>query len=164
MNFVDLLLENIVAVSSADVINIVLDKWGRIRHGITEETAVNYPQFINDLLHIADFNNSACFEGLVSFVCYCDKLGMENTIKAFRNIKADKDADVLEEIFNIAEVQKLYASRSKALPDEAVERIVFLGAQMYFNQAETDVWELLEKYIDKEMYNYTLHIKNRLKN
>ncbi|MDR3348252.1 MAG: hypothetical protein LBO03_01375 [Acidaminococcales bacterium] len=164
MNFVDLLLENIVVISGADVINIVLDKWGKLRHGITEETAANYPQFINDLLHIADFNNSACFEGLISFVCYCDRLGMENTVKAFRNIKAYKDAEILEEIFNIAEVQRLYSGRAKTLPDEVVERIVFLGAAMYFNQAETEVWELLEQYVDKEMHSYTMHIKTRLKN
>jgi hypothetical protein len=164
MNFVDILLENIAAISTADVINIVLDKWGTVRHGITEETAANYPQFINDLLHIADFNNSACFEGLVAFVCYCDRLGMENTVKAFRNIKDDKDAEILEEIFHLGEVQKIYAGAAKSLPDETVERIVFLGAGMYFNQPESDIWELLEKYIDKELYSYTLHIKTRLKN
>jgi hypothetical protein len=164
VNFVDLLLENIALVSASEVIDTALDKWGSTRHGIDEENSLKYPQFINDLLHIADLDTSANFEGLVAFVCCCDKLGFANTIKAFRRIGDKRDADILEEIFHIPEVQGLYAGGRKALPDEVVERIIILGTEMYFHKPKAEMWDLLEDYLAKEMYNYTSHTKYGLKN
>ena len=164
MTFVDILLENISMLKANEIIHLVAEKWITTDHGITEEESLKYPQFMNDLLHIVDFDTALNHDSLAHFTIYCDELGFLNTIKALKNIKAKKEERILKNVFNMPEVQEIYKTGKKELSVEIMEKLLAFEGDMYISSESKKFWNLLESYVEKETYNYSLFTKNGIKN
>lgn len=151
MNFVDELLSEPRALSAAEVISVVLEKWDSTDHGITEELSAQYPQYINDLLHIADLDCACAWNGLLHFVQSNDLVGYQRTIQALDNIGAQSDAEILRTIARIPEVARKLAGNSSGVPKQVKKQIEDHEENFYSSKENTELWELLERYIDCQL-------------
>lgn len=130
---------------------------------------------IEQWLNCADFIQTACFliafdteltmEGIFTFLENSIGHYAPNIIRAFRAIGDEHDAEILEKICHYAppdimrdkleaEIHQEYEITSfrstHELNDEIIEIIVELNAQLYLN-TDFDIWELLFKYLDKQI-------------
>lgn len=163
MDFIEALLEEISDVSAAEIIDVAMEKWGEVEYDFGE-SRLGYPDFITDLMYIAYLDKAVHISGLEYYILNCDKIMLQNTIHAFRKINDEEDANILEAISNMSEVRKFYAGKAKSLPESATGKIVLFETLMYFSLEQTNMWYLLEKYIERGIYSYSLLTKNGLKN
>lgn len=164
MGFIEALLEDIAEVSAAEMIDVATEKWGEVDYSFDEGAHSLYPQFINDLLYIAYFDKEVQLNGLEYYVLHCDRYLLRNTVNAFRKINDEYDADLLQQVLEMAEILSYYDSKIDFLSDEASCKLKLLETVMYFNLDYTNMWDLLEQYVEKGLYSYSLHTRNGFKN
>jgi hypothetical protein len=100
---------------------------------------LKYPQFIRDIIFIVDLDTELNMNGDV--LENSIKEDIHQIIKALRNIKADTDAEILQQVYN----------RYLQNPDD--EMIDELYAKMYIYN-DLDIWKLLEIYVEREIIEY----------
>lgn len=154
MNFIDKIMKELATLETWEIIDTVSEKWGSEDHGITEEKSLTYPQFIQDLLHIVDFDIACNWDGLEHFIRSCDKLGYLNTIKAFENIQSYNEAHILSEIRKLPTVTAWHNGKKIPLCEDDKMRIENCEKQLYCAKQDTNMWELLEKYISAQKAEY----------
>ena len=93
MNFIDIAIENKDHMSSDDFLQAMAD--------IYEEPEVwkvleKYPQLIQDVIYIIDYDTILQTDGLDFFISYNEQ-NFDNTVTALINCNATEEADILKE-------------------------------------------------------------------
>lgn len=135
MSFIDKVLININSMTADDIIQAMADIYSEPIE--REEIVVKYPQFIQDIIFIIDFDTELAMQGIGGLLENRAGRYISNIIIALRNIQADNEAILLQEIYE----------KYKANPeDESIDE----SADKLYLYTGFDIWELLEIYVDKE--------------
>ena len=131
MNLIDKVINNLHTLSADDVIEALTKIYDE---PIERAELDKYPQFIQDIIFIIDFDTELSMEGIGGVLenSIADKI-----IIALRNIHADSDADLLQKIVDIYDGN---------LENETIDK---LADQLYL-YSSLDIWELLNIYVNKE--------------
>ena len=152
MNFVDELLDILGTLSAVEVIETVTVMWADTTHGITEEQSMHYPVFMQDLLHIIDFDTVCNRDGLENFVKYNDTQGYAATIKAFERCGYVEGAEILATIRLQKDVCKRQQNGHGKLSKETLTLIESLENKFYYERVDTEFWQLVEQYVENEKH------------
>ncbi|MDR0374437.1 MAG: DMP19 family protein [Treponema sp.] len=132
MNILDNVMKNIQTMTADDVIQAL----GRIYAEPVERDGLSaYPQFVQDAVFIIDLDTELNMEGISGLLENSTGRHIPKMITALRNIAAEDEAALLEEIY------VLYREN----PDD--ERISDLADGLY-PYTDFDIWPLLEDYIE----------------
>ncbi|MCV2485304.1 hypothetical protein OD917_10240 [Flavobacterium sp. SH_e] len=137
MNFVDKTLDNLHEMTVDDVIQSMSNIYNE---PIDNGELFKYPQFIRDIIFIINLDTEMNMQGDV--LQNSIREDVPNIIIALQNIRAFKDAEILQEIYN------------RYLKDPDDETIDELYSKMYLYNDDFDLWKLLEIYVEKEMVKY----------
>lgn len=133
MNFIDKALIDIDKLSADDFLQIM----GNIFSEPIERVDIKrYPQFVQDLIFIIDYDTELQMEGLVGFFNDSTKEYVNETITALRNCGAINDASILEECMYLGE--------------KDYDRFVYLETKTYIYNDFDGFWELIINYIESE--------------
>ncbi len=139
MNFIDEVLKNLGTMRADDVIQSM----ARIYEKVIERTKIaEYPQFIQDIIYIIELDTELAMSGIGGVLDNNIGEYMNEIILALQNIHANRDAQVLQQIINLYNI------------DETGEKINELADQLYL-YTDFDIWSLLEFYVEKEKEKYT---------
>lgn len=134
MNFIDEAIACIKSMSADDVIQAM----SKIYDEPIERTELEkYPQFIQDTIFIIDLDTELSMEGIGGVLENSSGMYIDKIITALRNIHAENDANLLQQIFNI------YKENSE---DDSIEE---LADQLYLYSG-FDIWGLLNTYVEKQ--------------
>lgn len=134
MNFIDKAIACIKSMSADDVIQAM----SKIYDEPIERTELEkYPQFIQDTIFIIDLDTELSMEGIGGVLENSSGMYIDKIITALRNIYAENDANLLQQIFNI------YKENSE---DDSIEE---LANQLYLYSG-FDIWGLLNTYVEKQ--------------
>ena len=133
MNFIDKAIANKENMSADDFLQAMAD--------IYSEPGVwnilnNYPQYIQDIVYIIDYDTEIQMEGLESFVVY-NKEQHEKTITAMLNAGITQEAELLNKAIKL-DFESDYEDELEAIS----ERIALYNDYDGF-------WDLVRKYIEK---------------
>lgn len=137
MNFIEKILDNLHRMTADDVIESIARKI--YDEPIEREELTKYPQFISDIIFIIDFDTEMTMQGDVLQNSICEFV--PNIITAFKNIKAENDTNILQEIYE------------RYQQNEDDEMINNLYNKMYIN-TDFDIWPILDAYVEKEIIKY----------
>jgi len=138
MNFIEKILDNIDNMSAEHVIQSMTKIYSE---PIDRIQLLEYPQFIRDIIFIMDLDTEMNMQGDVLENSIREDI--PNIIYALKNINADNEAKILEEIYD------LYQQNSE---DEKIDE---LYGKMYI-YTDFDIWSLLEIYVKNQMDEYIL--------
>jgi hypothetical protein len=132
MNVLDNIMKNIQTMTADDVIQSLGHIYGEPleRDGLSA-----YPQFVQDAVFIIDLDTELNMEGIGGLLENSTGRYIPKMITALRNIAAESEAELLEEIY------ALYREN----PDDG--RISGLADGLY-PYTDFDIWPLLETYIE----------------
>ena len=153
MNFVDEQLEIRETLSAAELVSAITEMWHTTDHGITEELSLQYPQFIQDLLHIADFDSACNWNGLEYFVKANDHRGFLGTIAAFERCGYIDGVRLLCEIGEKDDVRKRHETGKGRLGKNTLALIQKIEPSLYYQQEDTKFWNLVESYVENTCGN-----------
>lgn len=102
-----------------------------------------YPQFIQDVIYIIDYDTILQMEGLDSFVCDKEE-NVDHTITALNNCGAANEANILINAKNLS-------SNDDLEDDDYFEEISALEKETaLYNDIEYEVfWDCVRKYIER---------------
>ena len=138
MNFIDKAIENKNQMSSDDFLQAMAD--------VYEEPEVwkvleKYPQFIQDVIYIIDYDTILQTDGLDFFISYNEE-NFDNTVTALINCNATEEADILKKA-------KIIAADDNLETDERIEKIGELeGETALYNGQYDDFWDCVRNYIE----------------
>lgn len=141
MNFIDRILDNLHQMTADDVVELMVKNI--YDEPIERDQLSKYPQFISDIIFIIDFDTEMTMQGDVLQNSICEYV--PNIITALKNIKAENEANILQEIYE----------RYQQDPED--EMIDDLYNKMYIN-TDFDIWPILDAYVEKEMVKYKRNI------
>lgn len=149
MNALDNILENLPHLSADDIIQTLgsemyekefpeLDKLG------------NYPKFIQDAIYIIEFDTELAMNGIGGVLENRINCIIPKIIKAFQNIEANQEADILSQIYAIYQTSPC---------SDEIETL----RKSFYLYTSFDIWSLLETYVEQEKNKYiaNMHL-NRL--
>lgn len=142
MNFIDIAIENKDHMSSDDFLQAMAD--------IYEEPEVwnileKYPQFIQDVIYIIDYDTILQTDGLDFFISYKEQ-NFDNTVTALINCNATEEADILKKA-------KIIASDNNLETDERIEKIGELERKTaLYNDQYDDFWDCVRNYIGDKLF------------
>lgn len=103
-----------------------------------------YPQYVQDVIWLIDYDTEVQMEGLDGFVTGPHAAQYEQTCRALRNCGAAAEAELLQRA-------KALADRDPDYEDEAVEEeLEALCRQTALRQDSEGFWDLVRAYIEKE--------------
>ena len=139
MNFIDKAMENKDHMSPDDFLQAMAD--------IYEEPEVwkvleKYPQFIQDVIYIIDYDTILQMEGLDFFISYKEQ-NFDKTVTALINCNVIEEADILKKA-------KIIATDNNLEADERIEKIEELKEETaLYNGKSDDFWDCVRNYIEK---------------
>lgn len=113
----------------AEIYNIPIDR----------EDLVKYPQFIQDIIFIIDYDTELSMNGILGFLKNSTNKYLPQTITALKNIGADTDVEVLKKISSFDTYKN-------------INDIESLSEKIYLYN-DFDIWKLLEEYVKREIKN-----------
>lgn len=133
MNFIDKAIANKENMSADDFLQAMAD--------IYSEPDVwnilnNYPQYIQDIVYIIDYDTEIQMEGLESFVIYKEEQH-EKIITAMLNVGITQEAELLNKAIKL-DFESDYEDKLEAIS----ERIAL-------NNDYDSFWDLVRKYIER---------------
>ena len=138
MNFIDKAMENKDHMSPDDFLQAMAD--------IYEEPEVwkvleKYPQFIQDVIYIIDYDTILQMEGLDFFISYKEQ-NFDKTVTALINCNVIEEADILKKA-------KIIAADDNLEADERIEKIEELKEETaLYNGKYDDFWDCVRNYIE----------------
>lgn len=138
MNFIDKAIENKDHMSPDDFLQAMAD--------IYEEPEVwkvleKYPQFIQDVIYIIDYDTILQMEGLDFFISY-EEQNFDKTVTALINCNVIEEADILKKA-------KIIATDNNLEADERIEKIEELKKETaLYNGKYDDFWDCVRNYIE----------------
>lgn len=136
INFIEEILTNInslraekIIENMAEIYNIPIDK----------EDLVKYPQFIQDIIFIIDYDTELSMNGILGFLKNSTNKYLPQTITALKNIGAYTDVEVLKKISSFDTYKN-------------INDIESLSEKIYLYN-DFDIWKLLEEYVEREIKN-----------
>ncbi|WP_238916893.1 hypothetical protein [Clostridium sp. YIM B02555] len=141
MNFIDRALERINEMSADDFLQSMADIYSE---PIERNEIKRYPQFVQDVIFIIDYDTELQMEGLEGFFNDSTKDYVNETIVALKNCGATKEAEMLE--------------KCKKIDIENYDEYVELENETYLNNDFEGFWKLVEEYIgrEKQLKDYNL--------
>lgn len=136
MNFIDRALERINEVSADEFLQAMADIYDEL---IDRNELKKYPQFVQDIIFIIDYDTELQMEGLEGFFYDETKYFVDETIKALKNCGAIHEAEILKKCKNINLNRK-----------DASDLFNMLEAETYLNNEFDAFWKLVDDYIDIE--------------
>lgn len=88
INFIEEILTNINSLRAEDVIESMAEIYNI---PIDREDLVKYPQFIQDIIFIIDYDTELSMNGILGFLKNSTNKYLPQTITALKNIGADTD-------------------------------------------------------------------------
>jgi len=142
MSYIDEVLQQLGSISSDDILQrIGGDFYGS---GVDWNQLLDYPQFVQDIVFLVDMDSALMMDGDV-LINNFDRV--PNMILALKNIRADTDSLLLQEIYD-EYVLSLDYDEVKANEIWSVT-ISDLYKKMYY-MTGFDIWSLLIDYVDRE--------------
>ena len=138
MNFIDKAMENKDHMSPDDFLQAMAD--------IYEEPEVwkvleKYPQFIQDVIYIIDYDTILQMEGLDFFISYKEQ-NFDKTVTALINCNVIEEANILKKA-------KIIATDNNLEADERIEKIEELKEETaLYNGKYDDFWDCVRNYIE----------------
>lgn len=136
MNFIDRALERINEISADEFLQAMADIYDE---PIDRNELKKYPQFVQDIIFIIDYDTELQMEGLEGFFYDETKYFVDETIKALKNCGAIHEAEILKKCKNINLNRK-----------DASDLFNMLEAETYLNNEFDAFWKLVDDYIDIE--------------
>jgi hypothetical protein len=136
MTFLDEIMVRLDAMSADDVIEAV--GGGMYINPAIRGELHNYPQFIQDIIYIVDLDTALNMDGDVLVNNEGELPGM---LTALRNIHADKEASLLQRIYDIYKANPHYDAICGTVDGLYKEMYLYTGF---------DIWGLLELYVELE--------------
>jgi len=133
MNFIDKTLERINEMSADDFLQSMADIYSEL---IDRNEIKKYPQFVQDVIFIIDYDTELQMEGLAGFFNDSIKDYVIDTIIALKNCGAIKEAEILE--------------KCKHVDIENYDRYGELENETYLNNDFEGFWKLVDDYIERE--------------
>ncbi|QAA32165.1 DMP19 family protein [Clostridium manihotivorum] len=133
MNFIDRALERINEMSADEFLQAMADVY---KEAIDRNEIKKYPQFVQDVIFIIDYDTELQMEGLVGFFNDSTKDYVNETISALKNCGAIKEAEILE--------------KCKAINIEDYDGYLDLENETYINNDLEGFWQLVDSYIERE--------------
>jgi len=133
MNFIDRALRRINEMSADEFLQSMSDIYSE---PINRNKIKKYPQFVQDVIFIIDYDTELQMEGLVGFFNDSTKDYVNETIIALKNCGAIKEAEILEKCkdFNIGNY----------------DGYLDLENETYLNNDFEGFWKLVDEYIERE--------------
>lgn len=136
INFIEEILTNINSLRAEDVIESMAEIYNT---PIDREDLVKYPQFIQDIIFIIDYDTELSMNGILGFIKNSTNKYLPQTIDALKNIGADTDVEVLKKISSFDTYKN-------------INDIESLSEKIYLYN-DFDIWKLLEEYVEREIKN-----------
>ncbi|CEP46542.1 Uncharacterised protein [[Clostridium] sordellii] len=136
INFIEEILTNINSLRAEDVIESMAEIYNI---PIDREDLVKYPQFIQDIIFIIDYDTELSMNGILGFLKNSTNKYLPQTITALKNIGADTDVEVLKKISSFDTYKN-------------INDIESLSEKIYLYN-DFDIWKLLEEYVKREIKN-----------
>lgn len=133
MNFIDRALERLNEMSADDFLQSMADIYSE---PIDRSEIKRYPQFVQDVIFIIDYDTELQMEGLEGFFNDSTKDYINETIIALKNCGAIKEAEILEKCNND--------------DIENYDRYDELENETYLNNDFEGFWKLVKDYIERE--------------
>jgi predicted HicB family RNase H-like nuclease len=133
MNFIDRALKRISEMSADEFLQSMADIY---KEPIDRNEVKKYPQFVQDVIFIIDYDTELQMEGLVGFFNDSTKDYVDETIIALKNCGAIKEAEILEQCkkINICDY----------------DSYMDLENDIYINNDFEGFWKLVVDYIERE--------------
>ena len=143
MNFIDNILQRLDTMSADDIIQEI---GGNIYGANIERNEIlKYPQFVQDIIFLVDMDTELNMQG--DILANSTRLYISNMVIALKNIHADNQAILLQNIFDT------YNSIQNGEDEDKMEEIIDgLYNEMYFHTG-FNIWSLLESYVEHEKEN-----------
>lgn len=143
MNALDNILEKIPYLSADDIIQTLGEEMykGKDKDFPELDRLGNYPNFIQDAIYIIEFDTELAMNGIDGVLDNRTACLIPKIIKAFQNIGANQEADILSQIYII----------NQTFPWS--NEIETLGKSLYL-YTDFDIWSLLETYVEQEKNKY----------
>ena len=136
INFIEEILTNINSLRAEDIIESMAEIYNI---PIDREDLVKYPQFIQDIIFIIDYDTELSMNGILGFLKNSTNKYLPQTITALKNIGADTDVEVLKKISSFDTYKN-------------INDIESLSEKIYLYN-DFDIWKLLEEYVKREIKN-----------
>jgi hypothetical protein len=133
MNFIDRALSKINEMSADDFLQSMAQIYSE---PIERSELRKYPQFVQDVIFIIDYDTELQMEGLEGFFNDSTKDYINETIIALKNCGAVKEAEILE--------------KCKHIHIEDCDVYVELEKETYLNKDFEGFWMLVNDYIERE--------------
>ncbi|SHJ93438.1 hypothetical protein SAMN02745163_02865 [Clostridium cavendishii DSM 21758] len=133
MNFIDKALKRINEMSADDFLQSMADIYNE---PINRNEIKKYPQFVQDVIFIIDYDTELQMEGLVGFFNNSTKEYVNETIIALKNCGAIEEAEILK--------------KCKYFDIEDYDRYLDLENDTYINNDFEGFWKLVDDYIERE--------------
>lgn len=141
MNFIEEALDKKGHMSADDFLQAMADiyKNPEVRKSLTA-----YPQFVQDVIYIIDYDTKIQMEGLEAFLTDSTKQFFNETYCAFINCGALTEAQILEK------AQRLVCLIDEIAEDEYDEQFEQFEKQIALHNDYERFWNQVRAYIDRE--------------
>ena len=140
MNVLDNILENLPHLSADDIIQTLGSEMYE-KEFCELDKVDNYPNFIQDAIYIMEFDTELAMNGIGGVLENWIKCFIPKIIKAFQNIGANQEADILS---------KIYAIYQTSPCSDEIETL----RKSFYLYTSFDIWTLLETYVEQEKNKY----------
>lgn len=141
MNFIDEILEQKGLISADDFLQAMADIY---KNPDVRQSLTDYPQFVQDVIYIIDYDTEVQMEGLEGFLTNSTKDFFYETYHALVNCGARSEAEILEKAQNIV------CFIDKEDGDKYDEQFEQLEKQIALHNNYEGFWNLVRAYIDRE--------------
>ena len=147
MNALEKILENIPYLSADDIIQTLGAEMykGEDKDFLELDKLGNYPNFIQDAIYIIAFDTELAVNGIGGVLDNMIDSIILKIIKAFQNIGANQEADILSKI-NLINQTSPFSNEI-----ETLRKSLYL-------YTDFDIWSLLEIYVEQEKNKYIANI------
>lgn len=144
MNFIEQALEKKDHMRADDFLQTMADIY---KHPDVRQLLTTYPQFVQDVIYIIDYDTEIQMEGLEGFVTNSTKDFFDETHRALLNCGARTEAELFRK------AQNLVCLIDEMDEDKYDEQFEQLEKQIALHNDYETFWNLVRAYIDKEMSN-----------
>lgn len=148
MNALEKILENIPYLSADDIIQTLGAEMykGEDKDFPELDKLGNYPNFIQDAIYIIAFDTELAVNGIGGVLDNMIDSIILKIIKAFQNIGANQEADILSKI-NVINQTSPFSNEIGTL------------RKSFYLYTDFDIWSLLEIYVEQEKNKYIANIQ-----
>lgn len=141
MNFIEQALAKKEQMSADDFLQAMADIY---KNPDVRQSLTAYPQFVQDIIYIIDYDTEIQMEGLEGFFTDSTKDFLNETHRALMNCSALTEAEIFRK------AQKLVCLIDEMDEDEYDEQLEQLEKQIALHNDYENFWNLVRAYIDRE--------------